>query len=515
MSVKSRVGIIGAGPGGLMAAFLLASRGHQVTVFERSNRVGGRCAKLEKGSYSWDLGPTFLIYKEILEDCFKQVGINVNQYLNIQSLDPMYRLYFSDKELEVFYHKKKLYQELEKKFPGAAKEFQEFMNHERTRFKALRPCLETDFSSLKRYFSWDLIKALPHLGFGKTVMQRLRSFFSSDDRALSFAFQAKYLGMSAWECPSMFSILPYLEHEYGVHHVEGGLYRINEVLANLAKKMGVKIYLGSPVREVLVREGKAYGLRLEGGIEEKFDHMILNADFAYSMKNLLNQKYLRKYRQDKIERMKYSCSTFMVYLGLKRSYNLPFHAISFADDYGKNVKEVFNEGTLSKDFSFYVRTPNQIDPSCAPYGHTAMYILVPVPNLKISSISWQRQKHDFRNKVIHSVEKRLGVSLLDAICEEHIITPEDWHHQHHVHHGATFNLAHNWPQLAMFRPGNAFSDVQNIYLVGGGTHPGSGLPTIFESSRIATKLIEEKYGREFASEESHTQTLEPLAISGS
>jgi len=514
MSTQSSIGVIGAGPGGLMAALLLASRGHSVTIYEKSKRIGGRCAELVRGDYSWDLGPTFLIYKEILENCFKQASLKVEDYLDIRSLDPMYKLFFADSDLDVYFNKKALSHELEKKFPGAAAEFKNFMIKEKKRFKALKPCLERDFSSLSDYFSLNLIKALPHLGLGSTVMKRLRSSFSSDERALSFGFQAKYLGMSAWDCPSMFSILPYLEHEYGVHHVMGGLNKIMEALAKASKKFGAKIHLNTAVKEVLTEKGAATGVLLENGKVEKFDDLVLNADFAYSMTHLFKQQDLRKYKEKKLEKMDYSCSTFMLYLGLKRSYQLPFHSVVFAKDYARNVEEVFKKGLLSKDFSFYIRTPNQLDSSSAPSGHTAMYVLVPVPNLKIGSVDWKKQKMNYRDLVIKTIQKRMKIEVSDAIEVEEVVTPEDWQTKHNVHHGATFNLSHNWRQLAMFRPKNSFCDVKNVFLVGGGTHPGSGLPTIFESSRIAARLIEEKHGRFFESYETEkfSQNYKPVSF---
>lgn len=510
---KKKIGIIGAGPGGLMAAMLLSSRNYEVTVFEKSSSVGGRNTRLVKGNYSWDLGPTFLIYKEILEKCFIDAGENISNYLEILSLDPMYKLFFHDKSLTLYSDRTRLKKELERVFPGSSSEFDQFMKKEKKRFSFLKPCLESDFSSWKRYLSWRLIKALPHLGLGKSIIQRLNSSFSSTERSLSFGFQAKYLGMSAWECPSMFSILPYLEHELGVHHVVGGLHKINDAMLSIAKKNKAQIRTNTPVKEILVEKGSAKGVRLEDGTIEKFDELILNADFAYSMTNLFKQSDLKKYKEKKIEKMKFSCSTFMIYLGLNESYSLPFHSVVFAKDYQKNVTEVFEKKVVSKDFSFYVRSPNQLDQTSAPKNQSAMYILVPVPNLQNNKNDWGQLKNKYRDHILTTLEQRLKIRVKDKICEEIIITPQDWHNKYNVHYGATFNLAHNWGQLAMFRPHNVFSDVKNVYLVGGGTHPGSGLPTIYESSRIASRLIEEKYNKGFLQEPVIEKQYNPLPSS--
>tara|TARA_A100001015_G_scaffold253675_1_gene294022 strand:- start:3909 stop:5408 length:1500 start_codon:yes stop_codon:yes gene_type:complete len=494
MTQKKTVGIVGGGPGGLMAAMLLSSRGLDVTLYERSNQVGGRCGKLEKGEYSWDIGPTFLMYKELLEECFSEAGASLSEQLDLVRLDPMYQLFFSDKNISIFPESAQTEVELEKHFPGARPSFRRFRDKERKRFESLRPLLQKDFSRKRNYLSWEGLKALPHLGLGSSVFRRLRDHFTDEDLSLAFSFQSKYLGMSAWDCPSMFSIIPHLEHEYGVYHVMGGLYRINQAMAETARRNGAKIHTSTPVREIIVEGGRATGLLLDDSAVKKFDHVVVNADFAFAVKNLIRNEFLNQYKHERIERMKYSCSTYMLYLGLKGKTTIPFHSIVFARDYKRNVREIFETGTLSQDLSFYVRNASQIDPNFAPKGNSALYVLVPVPNLKQYD-DWDRSADSFRELVFREIQVRLGLSNLKSrIEEEVIITPQDWERRMNVQYGATFNLSHSWDQLAMFRPHNAFNDINKLYLVGGGTHPGSGLPTIYESGRIATKLILQNEG---------------------
>ena len=493
MTRKKSVGIVGGGPGGLMASMLLASRGFDVTVYERAHQVGGRGGKLEKGGYSWDIGPTFLMYKELLDECFTEAGASLTRELDLLKLDPMYELFFSDRRIPIFPDSNRMVNELEKHFPGSGPSFRKFRAKERKRFEALRPLLQKDFSSLANYINWDGLKALPHLGLGGSVFKRLKSHFLDEDLSLAFSFQSKYLGMSAWDCPSMFSIIPHLEHEYGVYHVMGGLCQINQAMAKVAREKGAQIHTGVPVREIIVDQGRATGIRLDDGAVRSFDHVVVNADFAFAIKNLIRDEFLSSYKHEKIEGLKYSCSTFMLYLGIRGKTDIPFHSIVFAKDYKRNVHEIFKSGVLSQDF-LLLRNASLLDPTVAPEGNSALYVLVPVPNLKQYD-SWEEVRDSYRQLIIDQVQRRLGLEDLESRIEEEILyTPKDWQEQLNVEYGATFNLAHSWDQLAMFRPRNAFNDVEQLYLVGGGTHPGSGLPTIYESGRIATKLIAQQEG---------------------
>ena len=282
-----------------------------------------------------------------------------------------------------------------------------FREQEKKRFDALKPVLQHDFSTWKKYLNPDLIKALPHLGIGSSVFKRLKNVFKDEDLTLAFTFQSKYLGMSAWKCPSMFSIIPHLEHEFGVHHVKGGLYKINEKMSEIAQKNGARIITERPVRNILVKKGKARGLILDDGYQIEFDHLILNADFAFSINNLISNAFLKKYKREKVKELDYSCSTFMLYLGLSKKIDIPFHSIVFAKDYKRNIEDVFETGKLSNDISFYIRNGSILDASMAPEGHSALYVLVPVPNLKLYQ-NWSTNiVKNFRKNILSRIEQRL------------------------------------------------------------------------------------------------------------
>lgn len=485
-----RVLIVGAGPGGLTAAMILGKRGCEVEVFEKQPQVGGRNARITLGDFHFDLGPTFLMLKEVLDKVFAEAGADSGSLLQFKRLDPMYRLQFADgRRLEPTVDQAAMQQEIARVFPGRESTYQRFLAREGKRFARLYSCLEQPCHTLGSMFSLRLLKALPHLAPGKSLYDLLSGYFTDPQLSLSFTFQAKYLGMSPWECPGLFAIIPYIEHHFGIYHVLGGLNRISGQMAATAASNGVRLHLNTPVRSLLLDGRRVRGLILEDGREIHGDEVIINADFAHAMTNLVPPGVLRKYSPEQLAKKRFSCSTFMLYLGVDKLYQIPHHTIVFARDYRKNVEEIFNGGSFSQDFSFYVHNPSITDGSLAPSGQSAVYILAPSSNLR-GSVDWPHEAVAIRERVLDALESRGGMpDLRQHIVAEKMLTPQDWQDEYSVYAGATFNLAHNFSQMLYLRPRNRFEELEHCYLVGGGTHPGSGLPTIYQSGLIAANLI--------------------------
>ncbi|MEM4637788.1 MAG: phytoene desaturase family protein [Candidatus Woesearchaeota archaeon] len=491
--------IIGAGPGGLTAGMILAHRGFDVTIYEKASMVGGRNAPIIKDGYVFDTGPTFLMMKFILDEVFEEAGSKVSEHINAYKLDPMYRLQFKDFSMDISSNKKKMISEIKRVFPDEVNGFEKFINIESKRFKRFFPCLQKDYSTLFEYFKPVFIKALPYILTTKSMMQILDNYFKNEDLKICFTFQAKYLGMSPWTCPGQFMIIPYIEHAFGIYHVEGGLSEISSAMEKVFKFNKGTLKLSSPIKKIIISDGKAIGVELENGKKEYADDIIINADFAYAITNLIDRKdwhYIKRWNPKKLKDKKYSCSTFMIYLGVDKIYNMPHHTIVFASDYKKNVDDVFINKRLSDDVSIYIRNASINDKKIAPKGHSAVYILVPVSNTD-SEINWSKEKKRFRELVINTIKQKTIMKDIDKhIKTEIIITPQDWG-KNNIYNGATFNLAHTIDQMLYLRPHNRFEDIKNLWLVGGGTHPGSGLPTIYESGRITANMISKKYNIKF------------------
>jgi phytoene desaturase len=343
-------------------------------------------------------------------------------------------------------------------------------------------------------FSPTLLKALPHIAPGRSLHDVLATYFQSEKLRLAFTFQSKYLGMSPWDCPGLFAMIPYTEHAHGVYHVQGGLCRISDALATVAREYGAEIHTGAPVKRVVTRNRKAVGVELESGETIECDDVVLNADFGHAMATLFDPGELRRYTPETVRKKKWSCSTFMMYLGIDKQYtDTDHHMIVFANDYKQNLEDITRHRRCSDDVSIYVRNSVVTDPSTAPAGQSALYILVPSPN-NMSGIDWEEQKGLYREQVLRILAERTPYKDLEQhIVEELILTPDDWEKKQSVYAGATFNMGHNWSQMLFMRPHNKFEEFDHCYLVGGGTHPGSGLPTIFESARISSNLICQSY----------------------
>lgn len=513
-----KIVVIGAGPGGTAAAMLLAHQGYTVDVFEKNASVGGRNSEVRLGEYRFDLGPTFLMMKYLLDELFFICGRKTSEYLNCQRLDPMYDLKFGAKSMKVTGDRGKMKEEIERHFPGQSEGLDRFFKREEVRFAHMYPCLQREYGGFQSYFSIGLLKAFPYVAVGHSLYDVLSDYFKSEELKLAFTFQSKYLGMSPWECPGGFAMIPYTEHAHGIYHVGGGLSEIPKALQKVAEEEGANFHFATSVKQVLVEGKKAVGVELSDGRKVMADEVIVNADFGHAVSHLFPRDKLKKWTPEKLKKKKISCSTFMLYLGLDRTYDSDVHTIVFSSDYKKNLEEISTSLKLSNEPSVYVRNASVIDPLLAPSGHTALYVLVPVPN-NLSGIDWEKEKASFRERVLDILEKRTAFkNVRNHIREELVITPLDWEHKYAVYQGATFNLSHTISQMLHMRPHNQFEEFANCYLVGGGTHPGSGLPTILESARISANIICKKYGHSLPKALSLSEVLKvddaPSAFTG-
>jgi phytoene desaturase len=495
MTDPKHIIIVGAGPGGLSAGMILAKQGFKVSIFDKNEYVGGRNRPIKLNGFTFDTGPTFLLMKFVLDEIFALCGRRAEDYMQFVELDPMYRLVFDDREVYVSSDPVKMRAELQRTFPEDVAGFEQFLQTEEARYKTLYPCIQKDYSSLTRFLSWPLLKALPKLAITQTVFSNLGRYFKGEKSRLIFSFQSKYLGMSPWECPAFFTMLPLIEHKYGIHHVVGGLNQIAHGMAQVIRELGGEIHTQSEVASLIIENRKTLGVRLADGQEIFADEVIINADFGHAMTKLVKPGILQKYSAENLRKKEYSCSTLMLYLGLDTYYDLPHHNIVFAKHYRDNVDRTFRHKTLSDEYSFYVQNACATDPSLAPAGKLGLYVLVPVPN-NLSGLNWDELTQTLREQTLDALGERLGLTDIRQHIEcEKILTPATWESVENVYLGATFSLSHKLTQLLWLRPRNRFEELDNCYLVGGGTHPGSGLPTIYVSSRISAGMICEKYGK--------------------
>ena len=484
------VTIIGAGPGGLAAAMLLARAGCRVRVLEKLAVPGGRTSSITTESgFRFDLGPTFFLYPRVLDDIFRDCGRDLRQEVEMVRLDPQYRLVFgSGGELLATPDVARMEAEVARLSPADAGSFTRFMTSNRDKFERFAPFLEQPFQSWRDLASPDLLKLMPILKPWRSLDAELGRFFSDERIRLAFTFQSKYLGMSPFRCPSLFSILSFLEYEHGVFHPIGGCGAVSAAMARIATEMGVEIHYEEPV-EALEFAGRRIVAARTARSTYAADATVINADFARSMTRLVPDRLRRRWNDRRIASRRFSCSTFMLYLGLDGRYDdIPHHNIYLSADYRDNLADIERRRMLSRDPSMYVQNASVTDPTLAPRGMSTLYLLIPVTH-RHPNIDWRREAAGYREVALDQLE-RFGIEgIRERIRFEKMITPDDWQDDYEIYRGATFNLSHDLGQMLHMRPHNRYEDIDGMYLVGGGTHPGSGLPVIYSSARITTDLL--------------------------
>src|SRR5271165_3865562 len=396
MALTKRVAFIGSGPAGLASAMLLAGAGYDVTVLERQSRVGGRTTTIGENGFRFDLGPTFFLYPRVLESIFAAVGRNLHAEVPMVRLDPQYHLVFGNGgDLKATPDVVRMEQAIAVLSPGDASQLQRFMADNRVKMNEFRYVLESPFLRWRDLLSPQLLKVLPLLRPWLSLDGELGRYFQDPRVRLAMTFQSKYLGMSPFNCPSLFSILSFLEYEYGVHHPLGGCGAVSEVMAQVARELGATIHVGDEVSEILFQGRRAVGVRSRSGVYQA-DALVINADFARAMTRLVPDHLRRRWSNRNIARKKFSCSTFMLYLGIEGRYDdLAHHTIYLARDYMANLADIESRHVLSADPSFYVQNACVTDPSLAPPGHSTLYVLLPVTH-QHANINWTQDAPRFR-----------------------------------------------------------------------------------------------------------------------
>lgn len=473
---------------------LLAKAGCRVRVFERHDIPGGRTSSLSVDGYRFDLGPTFFLYPRVLGEIFSECGYDLMTEVPMTRLDPQYRLVFGGEpggELNATPDIKRMEAEIARVSPGDEAGFSRFLSENRHKLDAFTPILESPFERLTDLLRPEVLRSASLVRPWRSLHAEVGRFFRDPRLQLAFTFQGKYLGMSPFQCPSLFSILAFLEYEHGVFHPTGGCGQVSTRMAEIVEELGGEVHLNEPIERLDFTGHRVTGVGTRRA-EYDVDSLVINSDFAQTMTELVPNQLRSRWKDKKIAKKQFSCSTYMMYLGIEGDLpGLAHHTIYLAPDYEKNLADIEAGRPLDDDCSVYVQAATQTDRTLAPDGCSTLYILVPTANLGASEgrIDWSTERDRMRRVALAQAE-RLGVrDLENRIRVERVVTPTDWRDQHHIYRGATFNLAHSLSQMLCWRPHNRFEDLKGVYLVGGGTHPGSGLPTIYSSARIATDAL--------------------------
>lgn len=495
--------IVGAGPGGLSAAINLAGLGLEVTVVEKEAVPGGRMRGLTMGAYSVDTGPSIMQLPQVLEGIFRRAGKRIEDYVTLTRLPENTRLHFWDgTHLDTHWDQQKMKAELARLNPALVPAYEKWFALSKDKYAIAYEKFMAHPADDVGYYN--PLRLLPTLRFKpwQTLYAHLDEHFHDDRISYAFSYPSKYLGLHPTTCSSVFGVIPFLELAFGVWHVMGGFRALATGMKRCAEDLGATFRMSSPVDEVLVEAGVAKGVRLASGEVLTADVVVVNADLPYAAQRLIPEQWREGTRLSNasLGKAKYSCSTFMLYLGLDTVYReLPHHLIYLSNAARRTDRAALEDREPDLDDPpFYVVNPTVTDPTGAPKGHSVAYVLVPTPNTG-GPHDWKRVEAELSKKVPGWLEKVGMKDVAKHIVEQRAFTAETWRDEFNVFRGAVFNLSHTWLQLGPLRPKVKSPHVKGLFWVGGGTHPGSGLLTIMESANIVGHHVAPLVGRTFAS----------------
>lgn len=490
------VAIIGAGMGGLATALRLRKMGYKVTIFEKQAKPGGRSNVIEEQGFRFDQGPTILVMKSAFEDTYAALGLDINERIEFEQLDPNYRIYFHDNTyIDLFSNMAQLAAEVEKVEPGSAERLFRFVGASAKKYELGMDFVTRNFDSILDLANPVAGVRMLSTGALSQLYGQVGSFFESDKLRKAFSFHSMFLGLSPFDAPAMYSLITYADLVLGMWFPKGGIYAIIEDMLSIADEMGIEIRTNAPVAQILIENGKVTGLQLQNGESHEFDMVVSNADLPYTYRCLVPAEYRKNYTDQKLDRMEYSCSGYLLYLGVDKTYdNVAHQALYFADDYEGSLNAIFNEKVLPDEVSFHLNIPSKSDPTLAPPGHSAIYVLAPMPNLE-GNVNWREAAPKVRAELMSKISELLD----DPDFEQHIVyereyTPIDFQNDINAVHGTAFgSLAQGFFQSSYFRPHNKARDIDGLYFVGQGTYPGIGMPMVLISAQLVTERIADEW----------------------
>ncbi len=494
MKSKSAV-IIGAGMGGICAAMHLAKHGFQVKVFEKNPHPGGRCDWIERDGHRFDTGPTLMVMMKVYEAEFAALGTSIHDLLDLVQVDPTYHLIFDDgSQLSLTSNMQSMRDQLEALQRGAYQGFLRYHQEGERHYQvAMQKLVNRDFRKFSDFINLSYLPVFFQVKSFVNHYANMATYFSQPRLKAAFSFQDVYMGLSPFEAPATFSLMPYTELEHGVWYPKGGMYRIIEALMSLAQAAGVEFAFDTTVEEIVVEGGRITHLEVEHDQQVSADIFLANADLPYVYHDLLPERK----RAEKIAHKRFSCSTISFFWGVDKPYPaLGPHNLFLADDYQQNFESITKQLDLPANSSLYIHAPARLDPTMAPAGEETLIAIVPVGHLSENGEQdWDALTDEARQHVFRRLAT-LGITDLEEHIEfETSFTPLSWRKRYNLMKGSTHGLSHNLTQLAYFRPANRHPRYHNLYFVGASTHPGTGLPTAMISARlVAQRIVDENLG---------------------
>lgn len=489
--MKRKIIVIGSGFGGLAAAIRLVAQGHEVELFEKMDKPGGRAYTFERDGFKFDAGPTVITVPFLFDDLWTAAGKRREDYFTLVKCQPFYRIFNHEgRYLDYNDNEDFILDQIGRWNPADKAGYQKFMQTTQAIFnKGFVELSDKPFLTI-----WDMLKVTPdliRLQSHLSVYRYVSRFVQDEFLRRCFSFHPLLIGGNPFDTSSIYAMIHYIEREWGVHYAPGGTGAIIAAMARLLTELGGKIHLDAEVKEILVNNRRVTGVRLADGSVHRADDIVSNADVGFTYRSLIPAAYRGTLTNRRIAHMQYSMSLFVIYFGTKRRYTdtkLMHHNIILSQRYKGLLDDIFKHKRLAQDFSLYLHMPTYDDPSLAPEGGETFYVLSPVPHLG-ANIDWTQAAKPYRNAIMQFLEDNYLPDLQANIVTEHYIDPPFFRDKLNSYLGAGFSVQPVLTQSAWFRPHNRSEDFDNLYFAGAGTHPGAGLPGVLSSGKIVADLI--------------------------
>ncbi|MBK8481726.1 MAG: phytoene desaturase [Proteobacteria bacterium] len=485
-----RAAVIGSGFGGLAAAIRLQAAGVSTTVYEARDRPGGRAYVYEQDGFTFDAGPTVITAPHCLEELFAVGGQRLADHVELLPVTPFYRLLWPDGDR--LDYTGDLTAELRKRGEREAAGYQRFVAYSKRVFEAGYE--ELAATPFLRFM--DMVRVAPRLArlrADRSVYAAVSRFVDDEHVRQALSFHALLVGGNPFETSAIYTLIHYLERKWGVFFPRGGTGALVRSLVELFRSLGGELRLATPVEHIRLSEVRGrtrHLLRAAEGSEESYDLVVSNADLRHTYADLYQGAPAADRARRAVEQLDWSMSLFVLYFGTDRSYadEVVHHSVIFGPRYKGLLRDIFHGHELPADYSLYLHAPTVTDPSLAPPGHGAFYVLSPVPHLGHAPLDWEAIAPAYADRILATLESVMP-DLRRHVVTRRWMTPLSFRDDLRSYHGSAFSCAPTLMQSAWFRPHNRDPRIPGLYLVGAGTHPGAGLPGVINSAKATASVI--------------------------
>jgi len=484
--------VIGSGFGGLAAAVRLRAMGDDVTILESRDQPGGRAGVFQRDGYTFDAGPTVITAPYLFDELFELVGRDRTDYFDLMPVDPFYRISFHDgSHFDYVGDEERLIKRIHEVHPPDVDNYRALADHAQRIFEVgYEQLADQPFTRLT-----DMLRVVPSmlkLRNYRSVYGLVSSYLEHPKLRRVFSFQPLLIGGNPFNVTSIYLLIHWLERKWGVHFAKGGTTAIVEGLCDLLDDIDVDIHFGATVTDVDVSQGRATAVRTKDGREWHADRVVSNADPSFVYSELIDSEHRSTNTDARIDRIRQSMGLFVGYFGTDRTYpDVEHHTIVLGERYRELLEDIFERRKLADDFSLYLHRPTASDRSLAPEGHDAFYVLSPVPNNR-GNIDWEARGESYFDQILDHLQQRHLPDLQKHLTTRFHVTPNYFQSELHSVAGAGFGPEPRLTQSAWFRFHNRSEDVDNLFFVGAGTHPGGGVPGVLSSAKVLENLLRDE-----------------------